>query len=145
MVDAKALDREFKRYMDMYKADPELGKLMMKLSYQELFNDQFLQKNSKFKNLDDMLFRGGFGLTNAMEIEQVNQDKWNEYIAANTDCKTWHQFGKLAMIDWMKTVIRLVGQVKKKEAAEAEEKAREAGKEAGAEQPHGTADGSGQK
>ena len=39
---------------------------------------------------------------NLLEVEQVNQDKWNEYIARNTECKTWHEFGKLAMIDWMK-------------------------------------------
>jgi hypothetical protein len=130
MVDGKKLDREFKRYMDMYKSDKELGQLMMKLSYQELFNDKFLHENSQFKNLDDMLFRGGFGLTNAMEIEQVNQDKWNEYIAAHTDCRTWHQFGKLAMVDWMKTVIRLVGQVKKKQAEEKKHKG-EAGEQAG--------------
>ncbi len=116
MVDGKKLDREFNRYMDLYKSDKELGQLMLKLSYQELFNDKFLQENSRFKNLDDILFRGGFGLTNPMEIEQVNQDKWNEYIAAYTDCRTWHQFGKLAMVDWMKTVVRLVGQAKKKEA-----------------------------
>ena len=43
MVDGKKLDREFNRYMDLYKSDKELGQLMLKLSYQELFNDKFLQ------------------------------------------------------------------------------------------------------
>ena len=28
MVDAKKIEFEFKKYMDMYKADPELGRLI---------------------------------------------------------------------------------------------------------------------
>ena len=28
MIDVKKLEYEFKKYMDMYKADPELGRLM---------------------------------------------------------------------------------------------------------------------
>ena len=45
---------------------------------------------------------------NLMEVENVNQDKWNEYIAKNTECETWHDFGKLAMIDWMKNKLEEV-------------------------------------
>lgn len=115
MIDGKKLEYEFKKYMDMYKADPELGQLMLKLSYQELFNDKFMRENSKFSSMDDMLFKSDFGLTNPAEIENVNQAKWNAFIAAHTDCADWHQFGKLAMVDWMKTVIELLAQVKAKE------------------------------
>lgn len=122
MIDGKKLDYEFKKYMDMYKADPELGKLMLKLSYQELFNDKFMQENSKFKSMDDMLFRSDFGLTNPMEIENVNQDKWNAFIAKHTECANWHQFGKLAMIDWMKTVLSLLKQDKEKQDKEKQNK-----------------------
>ncbi|MBQ6778402.1 MAG: hypothetical protein IJP51_02795, partial [Acidaminococcaceae bacterium] len=55
------------------------------------------------------------------EIEKVNQEKWNAFIAKNTECETWHQFGKLAMIEWMKTVIDLWAQVKEKRAKDAKE------------------------
>ena len=119
MIDGKKLDYEFKKYMDMYKADPELGQLMMKLSYQELFNDTFMQENSKFTSMDDMLFKSDFGLTNPAEIENVNQEKWNAFIVRYTDCTSWHQFGKLAMVAWMKTVIDLLAQVKEKEKKDA--------------------------
>lgn len=119
MIDGKKLDYEFKKYMDMYKADPELGQLMMKLSYQELFNDTFMQENSKFTSMDNMLFKSDFGLTNPAEIENVNQEKWNAFIVRYTDCASWHQFGKLAMVAWMKTVIDLLAQVKEKEKKDA--------------------------
>ena len=46
MVDAKKIEFEFKKYMDMYKADPELGRLMQQMTFQELFNEKFMKENS---------------------------------------------------------------------------------------------------
>ena len=62
MVDAKKIEFEFKKYMDMYKADPELGRLMQQMTFQELFNEKFMKENSKFTSMDDMLFKSDFGL-----------------------------------------------------------------------------------
>ena len=101
-MDKKELDKTFNEYFDKFKADKELGKAMSLITFQQLFNPTFLQANSKFTSMDDILWRSGFGIMNLLEVENVNQDKWNEYIAKNTDCETWHDFGKLAMIDWMK-------------------------------------------
>jgi len=114
MIDVKKLEYEFRKYMDIYKADPELGRLMQQMTFQELFNEKFMKENSKFTSMDDMLLKSDFGIMNPLEIENVNQDRWNEFIAKNTECETWHQFGKLAMIDWMKTVIDLWARVKEK-------------------------------
>ena len=114
MIDVKKLEYEFRKYMDIYKADPELGHLMQQMTFQELFNEKFMKENSKFTSMDDMLLKSDFGIMNPLEIENVNQDRWNEFIAKNTECETWHQFGKLAMIDWMKTVIDLWARVKEK-------------------------------
>ena len=72
----------------------------------------FLTENSKYTSMDDLIWRSGFGIMNLLEVEQVNQDKWNEYIARNTECKTWHEFGKLAMIDWMKHKLEEAKQAK---------------------------------
>lgn len=117
-MDYKKLDKEFDFYMAKFKSDPELGKLMLRLSFQELFNDKFMHENSKFKSMDDMMWRSDFGITNLMEVENVNQKNWNKFIAANTECDTWHRFGKLAMVEWMKTVLALLEQVAEKKKAE---------------------------
>ena len=86
------IEKEFKHYLEIFTHDEELGKILAKVSFQELFNDKFLTENSKYTS--------------------VNQDKWNEYIARNTECKTWHEFGKLAMIDWMKHKLEEAKQAK---------------------------------
>ena len=101
------IEKEFKKYMEIYKSDEELTKIMELITFENIFNLEFLKANSKFTSMDDMIWRGGFGIMNLMEVENVNQDKWNEYIAKNTECKTWHEFGKLAMIDWMKVTLQL--------------------------------------
>lgn len=101
-MNQKELNNTFKAYMDKFTSDKELGQMMSRITFQELFNPQFLEANSKFTSMDDMIWRSGFGIMNLMEVENVNQDKWNEYIAKNTEYQTWHDFGKLAMIEWMK-------------------------------------------
>lgn len=100
-MDEKSLDKNFKRLLYTFTADEELAKILNKVSFPELFNPEFMQANSKFTSMDDMIWRSGFGIMNLLEVENVNQQKWNEYIAKNTECATWHQFGKLAMIAWM--------------------------------------------
>jgi hypothetical protein len=101
-MDQKKLNKTFKYYLGVFTEDKEMAKILNKVTFQDLFNPKFLQENSKFTSMDDMIWRSGFGIMNLLEVENVNQEKWNEYIAANTECTTWHDFGKLAMIDWMK-------------------------------------------
>ena len=113
-MDPKEIDREYHHYLDKFQKDAELGSLLNRITYQELFNEKFLKENSQFKSLDELTAKGGFGIVNLGEVEKLNQDKWNQYIAANTNGLAWFQFGKLAMIEWMKTIIALLAEAKKK-------------------------------
>ena len=107
-MDKHELDKTFNHYMEIFKGDKELGKIMSRITFQELFNPTFLQANSKFTSMEDIICRSGFGIMNLLEVENVNQDNWNAYIAKNSECETWHEFGKLAMIDWMKNKLEEV-------------------------------------
>lgn len=99
------IEEQFQHYMKIFKSDPKLGKALSLVTFEGLFNPDFLKENSKFASMDEMIWRSGFGIMNLLEVEHVNQEKWNEYIAKNTECATWHDFGKLAMIVWMKQKI----------------------------------------
>jgi hypothetical protein len=113
-MDPKEIDREYHHYLDKFQKDAELGALLNRITYQELFNEKFLQENSRFQSLDELIAKSGFGIVNLGEVEKLNQENWNHYIAANTNGLAWFQFGKLAMIEWMKTVIALMAEAKKK-------------------------------
>lgn len=125
MIDrAKKIEEEYRHYLKMFKSDEELGKKMMAVSFESLFNTEFMVSHSKFLNMNDMIWRSGFGIVNLMEVENVNQDKWNEYIDKNTKCKTWFEFGKLAMTEWMKRTLEEL----KKEAATKDKEDKETSK-----------------
>ena len=97
------IEEQFQSYMKIFKGDAKLGKAMSLVTFENLFNPDFLKNNSKFTSMDDMIWRSGFGIMNLLEVENVNQDKRNAYIESHTDCSTWHEFGKLAMVAWMKS------------------------------------------
>lgn len=102
------IDTEFKHYLDIFTHDEALRKELDLVSFPALFNDKFLTENSKFTSLNDLVIRSGFGIMNLLEVENVNQEKWNAYIAKNSSCTTWYEFGKLAMIAWMKAKLEEV-------------------------------------
>ena len=97
------IEEQFQHYMNIFRSDAELGKVLNLVTFENLFNPDFLKENSKFTSMDDIIWRSGFGIMNLLEVENVNQDKWNAYIESHTDCSTWHEFGKLAMVVWMKS------------------------------------------
>ena len=39
------IEKEFKHYLEIFTHDEELGKILAKVSFQELFNDKFLTEN----------------------------------------------------------------------------------------------------
>ena len=65
-MEKNKLDKTFKNYLGIFTEDKELGKILNKVSFQELFNPKFLQENSKFTSMDDMIWRSGFGIMNLM-------------------------------------------------------------------------------
>ena len=62
------IEKEFKHYLEIFTHDEELGKILAKVSFQELFNDKFLTENSKYTSMDDLIWRSGFGIMNLLEV-----------------------------------------------------------------------------
>jgi hypothetical protein len=59
-MDPKEIDREYHHYLDKFQKDAELGSLLNRITYQELFNEKFLKENSQFKSLDELTAKSGF-------------------------------------------------------------------------------------
>lgn len=51
------IEKEFKHYLEIFTHDEELGKILAKVSFQELFNDKFLTENSKYTSMDDLIWQ----------------------------------------------------------------------------------------
>ena len=61
------IEKEFQHYLEIFKHDKELGKALSLVSFPALFNDKFLQENSKFTSMNDLIIRSGFGIMNLLE------------------------------------------------------------------------------
>lgn len=103
---SKEDEAKFHEFLEKFKADDKLMLHLQSVQYEELFNYAFLADNSEFSSLDDIVYRSGFGIMSPLEINNVPEDKWDEYISKYTGCEKWHDFGKLAMISWMEKVMK---------------------------------------
>ena len=56
-MEKNKLDKTFKHYLGIFTEDKELGKILNKVSFQELFNPKFLQDNSTFTSMYDLAQR----------------------------------------------------------------------------------------
>ena len=111
-MDAQKLDKTFKYYNQLFLGDAELAKIYNTVTFESLFNPEFLKAHSKWTSQDDMIWRSGFGIMNLMELQDedgkwnVDRAKWDAYVRENTSredgVETWFDFGKLAMVEWMK-------------------------------------------
>ena len=98
-------EQEFQSLLNVFKNEPALQAELMRVSYEDLFSDAFMAKYSQFSSLDDLLFRGGFGIMNLLEVENIPKERWDAYIAKYTSYSEWHDFGKKAMVFWMQRVL----------------------------------------
>ena len=111
-MDAQKLDKTFKYYNQLFLGDAELAKIYNTVTFESLFNPEFLKAHSKWTSQDDMIWRSGFCIMNLMELQDedgkwnVDRAKWDAYVRENTSredgVETWFDFGKLAMVEWMK-------------------------------------------
>lgn len=99
-------EKEFQELLQVFKNDEKLNEHLQNVSYEDLFSYKFLAENSDFSSLDDIIYRSGFGIMSPLEISNIPEEKWDEYIAKHTEkCSKWHELGKLAMIEWMKNIL----------------------------------------
>ena len=98
-------EKEFQTLLALFKNEPALQDELMRVSYEDLFSDAFMAEYSQFSSLDDLLFRGDFGIMNLMEVENIPKERWDAYIAKYTPYSAWHDFGKKAMTFWMQRVL----------------------------------------
>lgn len=85
----------------------ELQKKVTKLSgtnqvgLSELFNPAFMQKNTKFGNVQEMFEKSGLEIESKEDIEK-NYKARNEFVKANTNYTGWEEILKAASVEWIK-------------------------------------------
>lgn len=67
----------------------------------ELFNPVFMQKNTKFGNVEEMFEKSGLEIGSREDIEK-NQKAWDEFVKTNTNFTGWEEMLRVASQEWIK-------------------------------------------
>ena len=89
--------KEFEELKSKFKQLEERNKM----SFEELFPDDFIKKHTKSKNLNDFFKNSGFKIDSAEDFAAIPDNSWEEYIIENTQFTSWLAMQKTAHDQWL--------------------------------------------
>ena len=95
------LDDTLKDLKRMEKNSKQLnGKTAVNLN--EVVNDRFIQKNTRFRSLDEMVEKSGYELEDFGEVEEIDR-----FISQNSNFSSWEELQSKAAGEWdMKQILK---------------------------------------
>lgn len=84
---------------DLYKKSEQKQEVMNLLykysvSFNDLYNDEFIQQSTKFKSIKEMLNKCDYQIHN---IENFKSEEWKQYVIKNTDFDSWEEMENVAI------------------------------------------------
>lgn len=61
------------------------------VSFEELFNNDFLASCSSFTSLEDMFEKSGFKVETPEDFKAIPDDEWESFIIKNTSYNSWSE------------------------------------------------------
>lgn len=92
---------DFKKQIDKI-ADKIEDEVSGYVSFEELFNLGFMDKNSKFGTLDGFLKYYGFTVNSIEDFEALDEEKLNNAVIESTCFESWNEMYKQAGTDYVK-------------------------------------------
>lgn len=79
-----------------------------KLSFKELFPDDFILRKTHFSSLEDFLNNTGFVLTTQEELEQISTEKWDQYIKSCSQYNSFEEMKSDAVQEWIEKEVQKI-------------------------------------
>ena len=57
----------------------------------EVLTDEFVQKNSPFDSLDNLIKASGYTVESQEDLEAIPDEEWDRFISENTDFDSWQE------------------------------------------------------
>jgi len=71
------------------------------VSFGELFNDNFMIKNTNFSSLDKMFDAAGYEINSKEDFEKINEKELNSFIKVKTKFNSWEEMLRSASNEWI--------------------------------------------
>ena len=94
-LEIDGLDKTFNKLKRIEKNSKQIDGTKTTVPLKELVNDQFVQKNTKFRNLDEMVEKSGYELEDFGELKEVDR-----FISQNSRFSSWEELQSEAIGEW---------------------------------------------
>ena len=59
-------------------------------TFKELFNDEFMQAHTKYKNISSFLHDSGLDFSSQEAFRNIDESELDKYISSHSDFESWH-------------------------------------------------------
>jgi len=102
---------KFKSNLDKVQKNIEDISGKHEVSFDKLFNDNFMKEHSKFNSFQELLDNSKFKPTTKEEFLAIPDDEWDVYIKENTNFESWKEMyqnaGQAYMAEQVKNAFKL--------------------------------------
>jgi hypothetical protein len=100
-MSVKGFDELSKRLQQLSQGAKDLSETKS-ATMGEIFTPDFVSKNTRFANIDELFAAGGFNVSNPAEFEAIPQDKLDAFIRAESSFNSWREVLNAAGAEWAK-------------------------------------------
>lgn len=89
-IKIKGLD---KLQRDLNKMERDINQLFKQnsVSFEELFTERFMKKNTNVVDFDNFLKDGGFHVESEADFEAIPENEFDAYVSKNTKFSSWEE------------------------------------------------------
>lgn len=78
-----------------------LGKEPFVVPMSELLTPEFVSRNTRFANADEMIRASGLRIESAGDFDALPNDEWNDFIRSESHYTSWKAMTRVASGEWM--------------------------------------------
>jgi NADP-dependent 3-hydroxy acid dehydrogenase YdfG len=76
------------------------------VTFDKLFNDNFMQEFTKFNSFQEMLDNSGFKVETQEDFKAIPDKEWDDYIKENTKFDSWQDMGQSAQQEYLTNQVK---------------------------------------
>ena len=77
------------------------------ISFDELFPDEFMLRNTEFPSVDEFISASGFTVESADDFAAIPDDPWDDYVRQRTRFASWAEMQQAAAEEWITRQLKL--------------------------------------
>jgi len=95
-------ENELKKILDKLVKNVEAIDGLNEITFDELFNTDFIKKHTRFSSIDELFRVGGISVNSANDLNAILGDEFDQYIRQVTSFSSWNEMLKTASLEWVK-------------------------------------------